>query len=271
MQPMLYSSAVGVVLLLSACATSHTAVLGVWLESGRASSVRTIEFFEGGALRMVDEHLTEEAFGEVSQETGTYEWVDEARMTVDLDGLASVAGATLMTVSIAADDLTLTQPDGTALSFQRAHGETSPLAARRAPGGIEARIVRALTAINSGQGVFAAACSSGFYAPSLAVLERPPRSGGPGFIPSNLIRDSDVEQRYRFVLTAGSPVRSPMSCNMAAAGTGVEMYFVAAFPRAGQPGHYFGTNHHGGPIYWSDVEIPVTLEGAPPDANPILR
>lgn len=79
-------------------------------------------------------------------------------------------------------------------------------------------------------------------------------------------------EEYQFGFAAGSPAtEAPMSCNRAAAGTVVRTYFVEAYPREGQPGHSFGTNEEDGPIYWSDVRIPVTLEGAPPNANPIAQ
>ena len=135
--------------------------------------------------------------------------------------------------------------------------------------GNEAAAIGSLRAINSAQSTYAAACGSGFYAPSLANLGTAPTVGGGGFIGTHLDSDPSVISGYTITLTPGaSASRAPASCNGVAAGATASTYFVSATPMDGGGIRYFSTNQNG-TIYQSVSEIAITQVGAPAGATPV--
>ena len=126
--------------------------------------------------------------------------------------------------------------------------------------GFEISAISSLRTINTAQAIYSASCGRGFYAPSLASLGTPPRTGGgEAFIGQDLATDPSVKSGYTITLTPGPAVTgAPVSCNGTAV---VATYFVGASPVSGA-GRHFGTNQ-GNTLFESTAPVPVTQSGAP--------
>jgi prepilin-type N-terminal cleavage/methylation domain-containing protein len=132
----------------------------------------------------------------------------------------------------------------------------------------ESSALGSLRAVLGAQGVFAASCGSGFFAPTMVLLGTPPSDGGDAFLGADLANSPILKSRYVIKLTPG-PVApaSPPSCNGAAAGSMVHTYFVGA-DSVNVGGRYFGANQ-GATLYESGAAVVVTQNGPPPGATPV--
>ncbi len=126
----------------------------------------------------------------------------------------------------------------------------------------EASAIGSLRAISSGQTAFAASCGSGFFVPTLQLLDTPPAAGEAAYIGTDLNTDPSFKSTYQMTVVPGPPATgAPASCNGAAAGTIVSTYFAGAAP-SNTGFRFFGTNQ-------ARVAVAVTQSGAPAGALPI--
>ena len=137
----------------------------------------------------------------------------------------------------------------------------------------ETSTVAALRGINTAQASFATACASGFYAPSLAWLTRPPNPGGEPFISPEFGSNTVDRQAYRIrYRRGGRAATGPRTCNGLGPRRTVEDYFVGADPRQRRRGivsRHFASNSSG-MIYQSTRRIRPFYSGSPPaPARPI--
>ena len=98
---------IALVLLATACSPQN-AIIGKW-ESAGAGIVNTLEFFQDGTVRSTTGTLIV---------TGTYKFVDDDTIRVDLSGLLGLIGSQLFDVSISGNTLTL-ESGGTSITYNR--------------------------------------------------------------------------------------------------------------------------------------------------------
>ncbi len=111
-----------VLLPISACTTLETTIVDVWQQIRGTRSTVTVEFFHDGMVTALKESHTEGAFGEATQATGNYAFLDEDRVEFDFKIAALLAGSTIMRVAISRDELTLTPtPNGVTTRYRKAH------------------------------------------------------------------------------------------------------------------------------------------------------
>lgn len=94
------------------CAAAPQKVLvGEWAEIG---GTEQLEFFADGTLSVVNNGVAL---------TGKYSFPADDRITVELGGLAALAGPQLFTTMIADDELILTDAKGEVTRYSRVHSE----------------------------------------------------------------------------------------------------------------------------------------------------
>lgn len=134
--------------------------------------------------------------------------------------------------------------------------------------------IATLRTVESAEVGFAITCGSGFYAPSLSTLGRPPLGSTEGFIKGDLAAaDIVVKSGYRFTVFATPFAGSPDTCNAIGIGmTGL------AFKIGGDPldvannVRYFGAN--AGNVIWEDsASLFATMPeyGDPLSGHPLQR
>jgi prepilin-type N-terminal cleavage/methylation domain-containing protein len=143
-----------------------------------------------------------------------------------------------------------------------------PSLVRARSSSIEASTVTSMRAIVSAQAVYAGACSSGYYAPSLSWLTRPSGAGRNGFLGPEFHADVVDRLGYRIRFTPGPGAKSaPKTCNGLTAGEAVREFFVAAdpLPTKGPIAHgrHFGVNASGS-VFVGIKRVRPAYSGVPP-------
>lgn len=126
---------------------------------------------------------------------------------------------------------------------------STPVDTTRGPRADEAGVTSDLRAIVTAQMVYSAVCSTGFFAPTLETLARPPRGStsvmlSPDLVPSG---GSTVLERYgyRIEMTASRAPKSPASCNGVGAGGSATVFSVTARPLPGRSGRSYQIDQNG--------------------------
>ena len=145
-----------------------------------------------------------------------------------------------------------------------------PVLSRARAAALEGQTIGVLRAIHGGQAAYAASCASGFYAPSMRWLSRPPADGGVGFISPGLDRNRIDRGNYRIRFFRGQRGQAPQGCNGLQPNRAVRNYFVSAYPIIRDGSRYFGTNQEG-TIYQSSRWVRITYQGSPPPPAVPLR
>jgi len=96
---------IGLLLLATGCGGLESQIVGRW-----QGSADTIEFFSDGTVTIADPLMPL---------TGTYSFVDDNRVRIELGGLGALAGPFIVTVAISGDTLSLTGPDGSTDTYTR--------------------------------------------------------------------------------------------------------------------------------------------------------
>jgi competence protein ComGC len=137
-----------------------------------------------------------------------------------------------------------------------------------------ASAISTLRVVSSGQVAFAITCASGFYAPSLTVLGKPPTGTVEGFVKGDLA-SADVVARsgYQFQIFSTPFAAAPDTCSNAGPGiTGL------AFKVQGDPldvinnTRYFAINASN--TIWEDsasIFAGMPESGDPPTGRPLAR
>jgi prepilin-type N-terminal cleavage/methylation domain-containing protein len=132
---------------------------------------------------------------------------------------------------------------------------------------IETSTVTTMRAIVSAQAVFAASCSSGFYAPSVSWLTRASAAGRDAFLGEEFHGNVVDRLGYRIRFTPGAVASTASkTCNGLAAGQAVRDYFVAADPiettGAVALGRHFGVNASGS-VFVGEKRVRPVFTGVP--------
>ena len=115
------------------------------------------------------------------------------------------------------------------------------LQARQTAGAASA--IGALRAINSGQLSYAFTCGSGFYAPSLSVLGKPPVGSREAFVPPQLgLADTVNQSGYKIQLEGTAFAGAPATCNGLGVGEAAQGFKAGADPLEQPNKRYFATN-----------------------------
>ncbi len=139
---------------------------------------------------------------------------------------------------------------------------------------MSASAIATIRTVESAQVSFAITCGSGFYAPSLTTLGKPPGGSTEGFVKGDLaLADTVVKSGYQFTVFATPFPGSPDTCNAIGVGqTGL------AFKIGGDPldvannTRYFGAN--AGNVIWEDTAslyAGMPEFGDPASGHPIQR
>lgn len=144
------------------------------------------------------------------------------------------------------------------------------LIAKQAAGAASA--LGSMRSIDSAQLTFALTCGSGFYAPNLTTLGRPPAGSREPFIAGGLGgADRVTKSGYLIQVSATAYGGAPASCNGLPAGEGGQGFRAAADPV--EPGNirFFATNA-GGLIYENGTSLfAVTPEVGDPPIGRTIR
>jgi type II secretory pathway pseudopilin PulG len=127
------------------------------------------------------------------------------------------------------------------------------LLARQSAGAASA--IGSMRAINSAELTFALTCGSGFYAPNLTTLGRPPVGSNEPYINGGLGESDQVTKSGYLVQVIGAPYGgAPISCNGLPAGEGAQGFKAIADPL--EPGNtrFFATNSNA-TIYENNVTL----------------
>ena len=139
---------------------------------------------------------------------------------------------------------------------------------------MSASAISTLRVVSSAEVTFAITCGSGFYAPSLTTLGKPPAGSTEGFIKGDLaITDAVVKSGYNFQVFATPFAGSPDPCNAIGAGMTGLAYKVGGDPLdVANNTRFFATN--AGSTIWEDTAtMYATMPefGDPPTGKPLQR
>jgi type II secretory pathway pseudopilin PulG len=136
-----------------------------------------------------------------------------------------------------------------------------------------ASAIASMRVINSGELTYALTCGSGFYAPNLTTLGRPPIGTLEPFISPGLGEANTVtKSSYSITLTAAPYAGSPGTCNGLAVGASGQGFVATADPLESVNPRFFATNasnviyEHTAPLGGA---MPET--GAPPIGHIAIR
>ena len=137
-----------------------------------------------------------------------------------------------------------------------------------------ASAISTLRVISSGQVTFAITCGSGFYAPSLTVLGKPPAGASDGFVKGELAAaDIVIRSGYQFQIYSTPFAGAPDTCSNAGAGiTGLAFKTQADPLDVQNNSRYFSLN--AGNTIWEDTaSLFATMpeSGDPPTGKPLAR
>lgn len=138
---------------------------------------------------------------------------------------------------------------------------------------VETSTIGSLKALSGAQAIYASACGTGFFAPTVATL-RVPGSGKAAFIGPEFASNSVKREGYTISFSAGTvAAKAPKTCNGVAAGKSLQTYFIGADPVTAGPA--MGTRHFGmnqtGAVYQSSKRIKAFYTGAPPSPAKIIQ
>jgi type II secretory pathway pseudopilin PulG len=118
------------------------------------------------------------------------------------------------------------------------------LLAKQAAGAASA--IGSMRAISSGQLTYALTCGSGFYAPNLSTLGRPPGGSNEPFISGGLgVADTVTKSTYIIQMIGDPYPGAPPSCNGLAGGETGQGFRAAADPTDPKNVRFFATNSSG--------------------------
>jgi prepilin-type N-terminal cleavage/methylation domain-containing protein len=126
--------------------------------------------------------------------------------------------------------------------------------------GNETSAIASMRAITGAQSLYAAACGSGYFSPSLSNLGTPP-AGGTAFITPDLSTgDSVSKSGYRVTMSSSTGVApdAPPTCNGLAPGAAMQGFFATATPSPGGGTKAFGTNANH-TIYYATQMSPLAM------------
>jgi type II secretory pathway pseudopilin PulG len=131
--------------------------------------------------------------------------------------------------------------------------------------------IASLRVIGSAQVAFAITCGSGFYAPTLTKLAKPPTGTADGFIKSDLgAADTMVKSGYQVKLASTAFAGAPDTCNALGAGQTGLAYKAGADPMDAANPRFFSIN--AGNVIWEDTAslyAGMPEAGDPASGNPI--
>ena len=138
---------------------------------------------------------------------------------------------------------------------------------------VEASTVGSLRTLSGAQSLYASACGTGYFAPTVATL-RLPGNGKAAFVGPEFPSDSVNREGYTISFSAGAlAAKAPATCNGVAAGQSLQSYFFGADPLSAGPA--MGTRHFAvnqtGTIYQSPARISAYYTGAPPTPAKVMQ
>ncbi len=126
-----------------------------------------------------------------------------------------------------------------------------------------ASAIASLRVIGSAEVGFAITCGSGFYAPSLTMLAKPPLGASEGYLTGNLgSADTVVKSGYQLKLAATPFAAAPDTCNALGPGKTGLAFKAGADPLDPNNLRYFAIN--AGNTIWEDT---ATLYAGMPEAG----
>jgi hypothetical protein len=139
---------------------------------------------------------------------------------------------------------------------------------------MSASAIASLRTVESAEVGFAITCGSGFYAPSLTTLGKPPAGSTEGFIKGDLaLADTVVKSGYQFTLFATPFVGAPDTCNAIGAGQTGLAFKIGSDPLdVVNNVRYFAAN--AGSVIWEDnasLYAGMPEFGNPPSGHPLQR
>ena len=106
-----------------------------------------------------------------------------------------------------------------------------------------ASAIGSLRAINSAQLSYAFTCGSGFYAPNLTTLGKPPAGSNDAFISPNLSSDDTITRSGYIFQMEGTPFApAPATCNGLTPGQAAQGFRAAADPVEADNLRFLATN-----------------------------
>lgn len=126
-----------------------------------------------------------------------------------------------------------------------------------------ASAIASLRVVGSAEVAFAITCGSGFYAPSLTMLAKPPAGSTEGFVKGDLgAADTVVKSGYQMKLAATPFGAAPDTCNALGVGKTGLAFKAGADPLDANNPRFFAIN--AGNTIWEDT---ATLYPAMPEAG----
>lgn len=126
-----------------------------------------------------------------------------------------------------------------------------------------ASAIGSLRVIGSAQVAFAITCGSGFYAPSLTLLAKPPAGSTEGYLKGDLgSADTVVKSGYQLKMATTAFAGAPDTCNALGTGKTGLAFKAGADPMDPNNPRYFAIN--AGNTIWEDT---ATLYPAMPEAG----
>jgi type II secretory pathway pseudopilin PulG len=122
-----------------------------------------------------------------------------------------------------------------------------------------------MRAIGSSQLSYALTCASGFYAPNLTTLGKPPAGSNDAFItPGLAAANTVIKSGYTIQMTASPFPNAPQTCNGLAGGAAGQAFVAGADPTDLSNTRFFATNANN-VIYEHSVSLYATMPetGAP--------
>jgi competence protein ComGC len=128
-----------------------------------------------------------------------------------------------------------------------------------------ASAIASLRVVGSAEVAFAITCGSGFYAPSLTTLAKPPAGSTEGFIKGDLgSADTVVKSGYQVKLSTTPFAGAPDTCNALGVGVTGLAYKAGADPMDANNPRFFAIN--AGNTIWEDTA--TLFPGMPEAGNP---
>jgi type II secretory pathway pseudopilin PulG len=134
-----------------------------------------------------------------------------------------------------------------------------------------ASAIATMRSVGTAQLAFALSCGSGYYAPDLPSLAKPPAGSTTGFIGPDLGSGPTVDKSgYTIQMTGTSMAGAPDTCNLLGPDNGAQAFRAGADPADVTNPRFFGTNALGS-IYEDTSSLFATMpeNATPPSGHPI--
>ena len=134
-----------------------------------------------------------------------------------------------------------------------------------------ASAVATMRSVSTAQLAFALSCGSGYYAPDLPSLAKPPAGSTVGFVGPDLGLGATVDKSgYTIQMTGTSVAGAPDTCNLLGPDIGAQAFRAGADPTDPTNPRFFGTNALGA-IYEDTSSLFATMpeNATPPSGHPI--